>query len=449
MSDDEKSQKNSELSIQVEATYRTYPIRFYGLALICLLNIVSSINWLSVAPVPNYANTFFNNIGYTTINWFSNSFLLTYVVAGPISSVIFYRYSLKTGLIVGAALQIIGAWLRYFSSFVNGSGNGRVALALIGQVFCAFGQPFILNASTPYSSMWFSPKERSSASMAGGLANSVGMAVADLIIPAIVPDENSIPLNFLIIACITTGFGIPVLFIPKQPKTAPSFSAATHDERRQRQPLLQTLCSLASNLNFLMIVVCFGVLCGLASTVTSMLPQIVEPYGVSYDDAGFLGAAFIVAGIVGAVATGLFIDRTKLHKWVLRLYVPIVGILYLVLFFMVKKDNYDAIMAICAILGFFTLSLLPVALELSVESTYPVSETISSSTLWMCSQVLGLIFIAALNALREENGNPPGNLRRGLILVTCVSMPLMILSTLYNSPNKRMDVEKEQEMLPE
>lgn len=119
-----------------------------------------------------------------------------------------------------------------------------------------------------------------------------------------------------------------------------------------------------------MIFVAFGILCGLASTVTSMLPQVVQPYGVSYDDAGYLGAAFIVAGIVGAVVTGLFIDRTKLHKWVLRAYVPIVGFLYLALLFVVKKDNYDAIMAVCAILGFFTLSLLPVALELSVECKF-------------------------------------------------------------------------------
>lgn len=122
-----------------------------------------------------------------------------------------------------------------------------------------------------------------------------------------------------------------------------------------------------------------------------MLPQIVSPYGISYDDAGFLGVAFIVAGIVGAVGTGIFIDRTKLHKWVLRVYVPIVGFMYLALlmvgksladvppdlpplyltnlFFpsIVKKDNYEVIIAICAILGFFMFSLLPVALELSIE----------------------------------------------------------------------------------
>lgn len=36
----------------------------------------------------------------------------------------------------------------------------------------------------------------------------------------------------------------------------------------------------------------------------------------------------------------------------------------------VKRDNYDVIIAICAILGFFMFSLLPVALELSIECNY-------------------------------------------------------------------------------
>ncbi|KAI8339881.1 hypothetical protein BC941DRAFT_236318 [Chlamydoabsidia padenii] len=71
-SDDEKSVQGknngnnhtvlTDTSQKKDSTYKTYAIRFYGLTLICILNIVSSINWLSVAPVPDYANAFFNNL---------------------------------------------------------------------------------------------------------------------------------------------------------------------------------------------------------------------------------------------------------------------------------------------------------------------------------------------------------------------------------------------------
>lgn len=57
--------------------------------------------------------------------------------------------------------------------------------------------------------------------------------------------------------------------------------------------------------------------------------------------------------------------------------------------------------------------------------------------LWMCSQVLGLIILAVMDALR----NPDGTYTRGLIFVVCVAFPLSILTTIYNSPNKRLEYE--------
>lgn len=82
--------------------------------------------------------------------------------------------------------------------------------------------------------------------------------------------------------------------------------------------------------------VAFGILCGMASALTSLLTQIVSPYGVSEDNAGFLSAAFIIAGLVGAVITGVFIDKTSRHKIILKLYVPIVGAAYLAFYFVGK-----------------------------------------------------------------------------------------------------------------
>jgi FLVCR family MFS transporter 7 len=86
--------------------------------------------------------------------------------------------------------------------------------------------------------------------------------------------------------------------------------------------------------------VAFGVLCGLASALTSLLTQIVSPYGINNDDAGYLGAAFIVAGLVGAIITGIFIDKTGRHKIVIKIYVPIIGALYTALYFVGMYYHY-------------------------------------------------------------------------------------------------------------
>jgi FLVCR family MFS transporter 7 len=83
---------------QVETVYRTYKIRFFGLTVIALSNIASSMNWSCVSPVPDVADKFFNNIGLTSINWFANVFMLTYLVAGPFSSWVYTRTSVKMGV---------------------------------------------------------------------------------------------------------------------------------------------------------------------------------------------------------------------------------------------------------------------------------------------------------------------------------------------------------------
>ncbi|KAG0184172.1 hypothetical protein DFQ28_011658 [Apophysomyces sp. BC1034] len=323
--------ENSNLD-ENRPVYRLYAMRFYGLTLIVFLNIVSSMNWLSVATVPDYAATFFGNVSLTAINWFSNVFMLIYIVAGPLSGYVFDRFSIKTGIVVGAALQTSGAWLRFFSSFIHEDNYaGRYALAMFGQVLCAIGQPFILNSSTPYAALWFDANGRGTASMSSGL----GMAVTELLIPGLVPDADHIWLGFLVIACATSAFAIPTLFIPREPKTPPSYSASTHIERRQAFHVY--IIQLLKNYNFILVVVAFSVLCGLVSTISSLLAQIVGPYGVSVDDAGYLGVAFIVAGVVGAVCTGIFIDKTKKHKLVLRTFVPITGFMFLALVFVGKK----------------------------------------------------------------------------------------------------------------
>lgn len=50
--------------------------------------------------------------------------------------------------------------------------------------------------------------------------------------------------------------------------------------------------------------------------------------------------------------------------------------------------------------GFFSFAVLPTALELGVEITYPVSEATSSGFLWLSGQLFGILFIVGMNAMK-------------------------------------------------
>jgi cyanate permease len=99
-----------------------------------------------------------------------------------------------------------------------------------------------------------------------------------------------------------------------------------------------SLLSLITNRNFLLIFTSFSIIAGLTNTVTSLLAQIVISYGVSVDQAGYLGAAFIVAGLVGGFSCGFLIDKTRRHILIIKIFVPILGCMYLGLLFVGRSS---------------------------------------------------------------------------------------------------------------
>lgn len=46
-----------------------------------------------------------------------------------------------------------------------------------------------------------------------------------------------------------------------------------------------------------------------------------------------------------------------------------------------------------------------------------------------------------MDALRDDNGDPPGNMRQALVMAVGLSMPMILFAWLYNSRNKRMESE--------
>jgi MFS transporter, FLVCR family, MFS-domain-containing protein 7 len=90
---------------------------------------------------------------------------------------------------------------------------------------------------------------------------------------------------------------------------------------------------MITNRNYLVLLFCFAVFVGIFNAMSTLLNQVVTPYGYSNDDAGFMGVAMIVGGLIGAIAMAIFVDKTKLHKPAIKISLFLSGIMYLVLLF--------------------------------------------------------------------------------------------------------------------
>ena len=63
-------------------------------------------------------------------------------------------------------------------------------IVMAGQSLSAVAQPFLLSGSTKLAASWFHPTQRSIANAVGSIANPVGIALASVLSPVIVPSDS-------------------------------------------------------------------------------------------------------------------------------------------------------------------------------------------------------------------------------------------------------------------
>ncbi|GJJ77424.1 MFS transporter, FLVCR family, MFS-domain-containing protein 7 [Entomortierella parvispora] len=425
--------------------YKTYKIRYFGLFSIVLLNIATGFVWLSYSSVATYAEDYLN-CGSDTVNMTSIIYFICYVLMAPVSGWMFEKYGIKKSLIFGGVIQVIGSWLRYFADFIDsspGHGGRRIALTLVGQVIASGAQPYFLGVVPKYAAVWFSENGRTTATMLGSVSNAFAAALAQLIIPVITTSGDTMSTTVLVCAILSTVAIIPAFFIQERPPTPPSASAEEALKETIEEPFWVLLKKVLVNTQFLMLMIVFGSFVAVFNSVTSLISQFTEPFGYSTDEAGYMGAAMVVAGLIGAGIAGPVIDKTKQYKSLIKTLVPITALSIVAFVFAVRRGDMGGIMAVSVIMGLSAFAVLPAALEMAVEMTYPVTPASSASILWAFGQLMGVIFLLILGKLQDDHLSATKNINPPLIFMAVWCVLVVIPVFMINSPYKRMEYEKQ------
>ena len=189
-----------------------------------------------------------------------------------------------------------------------------------------------------------------------------------------------------------------------------------------------------------MIFIPYAVYVGFFNSITSLLNQMMQPYGFSDSDSGIAGAVLILVGLVSSAITSPILDRTKAFLFAIKLAVPMIGLCYLAFVWMPATKAITGPYVVLAILGASSFSLVPVAMELLVELTHPVSPEVTSTLAWGGGQLLGAIFIIISDALKSgADASPPDNMNRALIFEAVVAMvivPVPLFLGLFGRKDK-------------
>ncbi|ORY08274.1 MFS general substrate transporter [Basidiobolus meristosporus CBS 931.73] len=413
--------------------FKVYKIRYLVVLAVFLLNIAASVIWVTFSSVSLQARNYYN-ISMTIINLLSSLYMIMFVIFSLLSSWVLDSKGLKPALLVGAGLQIIGAWIRYFGTFINEENNGaRLALAILGQVTAGAAQTFVLNAPTKMAAVWFPDNQRAMANTVASLANPLGAAVGMVLATSVCATPGQFPNALLAAAIFSTVAALPALIIPKRPATPPSVTASEPSD-----PFIPGLKVCFKHRYFWILALVFGVIVGIFNDIVTLLSEFINPYGYSDDDGSIFGVVLIVVGLVGGGICGVYLDRTKQFLRVLRVLMVLIPLSLIALIFSVRENDYVGICVNFGIIGFLAFAGLPVCLELGVETTYPVAEGTSSGILWMVAQFFGFITMFIMDALRGgPESNPPYHMRNSLIFSAVLVSAVCFLGLFFKSENRR------------
>ncbi|GKT86229.1 LOW QUALITY PROTEIN: major facilitator superfamily transporter [Colletotrichum tofieldiae] len=397
--------------------YRTYKRRWFGLAQLTLLNIVVSWDWLTFAPVASNAASYYN-VSESTINWLSTAFLFSFVAIFPVTIRILH-WGPRPSFMTAAALILVGNWVRYGGSHARSGGNYGVVM--FGQILTGLAQPFVLAAPTRYSDLWFTNRGRVAATALTSLANPLGAALGQLIVPFWVTSPGDMSSGVLYVSIISTVASLPAFFIPARPPTPVAPSSQT-----VKLGIRESVGIVSRSLELWLIFIPYAVYVGFFNSISSLLNQMMNPYGFSDEEAGIAGALLIVVGLVASAITSPILDRTKKFLLAIKVAVPVIGLCYLVFVWMPETRDIAGPYVVLAVLGAASFSLVPVALELLIELSHPPEVT--STIAWAGGQLLGAVFLIISNALQADGrADPPKNMKNALIFQAVIAMAILPL----------------------
>ncbi|XP_060947784.1 feline leukemia virus subgroup C receptor-related protein 1 [Limanda limanda] len=419
---------------------RLFARRFAVLAVFSLSSLVNAFQWIQYSIIANVF-THFYGVSSSQVDWLSIVYMVAYIPLILPATWLLDRRGLRLTALLGAGLNCAGAWLKCASV-----GPGLFGVTVTAQVVCSVAQVFILGLPSRIASVWFGPREVSTACATAVLGNQLGTAIGFLLPPVLVPNTpddlelmgHNISVMFYGTAAVSTGLFLLTVFVIKdRPPLPPSpAQAVLPDSPTEDYSYKQSILNLIQNKAFVLLLITYGIMTGSFYSVSTLLNQMIMALYENQElNAGRIGLTLVVAGMVGSILCGLWLDHTKTYKMT-TLIVYILSFVGMVVFtFTLDLHSIILVFFTAGALGFFMTGYLPLGFEFGVEITYPEPEGTSSGLLNAFAQMFGIIFTLIQGKLMTDYDPRAGN------LFLCAWIFLGILLTaLIKSELKRHNV---------
>jgi MFS transporter, FLVCR family, feline leukemia virus subgroup C receptor-related protein len=364
--------------------------RWVVLAVYCALSASNGFQWINYAPIIDEVKEYFE-MDSLQVNFLATIYTVVYPALIIIGCVTFQRLGWYGGMIVGGALNALGAVLK----IVGAVWAPNFAFLAFSQSINALSEVFFLSLPPLIASVWFGSHQRTLATSIGVMSNSLGTAFGFLIPPLVVTKAHHGASEFATLFGAQAVFAVLVVvasvLLPQKPYHNPSLTASKDTTLRD---LLPSLRYLITHPAFVILAFASGLSNDSLGTFASFLAQLLQPFGVSELRAGWIGFAMTISGSVASTLVGVYIDRHRNYKATIMAFslgaVSCFSILTIVLLYSTggKNDVFGLCFFFITLMGGFLSAQIPLQLEYAVELTYPKPEAITTAFLLCLSGIL-------------------------------------------------------------
>lgn len=405
--DDDDDEK---LSLESNEKFEVYRIRHFLLLIFCTLSLTNAFHWIEYAIIEKVVCDYYR-ISTFWVNCTSVIYMFIYIIGITPSTFVQDRYGLRVCLLFGSFINALGSWVKCLSV-----SRSRFYVAMIGQTLVAIAQLFTLNIPPMLAAQWFPLNEVTRATAFGVFGNQVGIALGFLIPPLLMPELNSTSnydnnkttnlspeqivdiehgFNYLVwgLSIITTViFLLILIFFKNRPEQPPSKAQALirfMEQSDTKQSYIQSIIQLAKNINFILLLINYGLITGVFYALSTVLSQMItRTMGPEYlVEAGYMGLTITLSGIIGSIVCGYLLGWSGKFRLV-NLLIYIFSLAGTAAFCVaIEIRHINLLFITCAILGFFMTGYLPIGFEFAAEVSYPQPESTSAGLLNASAQV--------------------------------------------------------------
>ncbi|KAL3081043.1 hypothetical protein niasHT_037511 [Heterodera trifolii] len=420
ISGDASAESNQKSAAEVSAQrYISYPQRWIVLSAVCLIALSNATQWISFAPLhakmeilraENKSVVDSCDVDF----WSSQIFQMVGVLTGLIGMFVTDRFGILISCHFASLLNLAGSVLRVISSLPPLDKHWRLPVFYTGQTVAAMSQSFFLCLSPKVAEHWFGEHQRALANSLSFIANPFGVALGS-IAPVLFVSNVESQIFFLNVSLFALAFAVSALTLcvtRARPPTPPS--ASSHCEHKPS--FAKGLKILFSSRIFYIQTLTFGMAFALQWSFFVNADKYLSR--LKYPDKlnGYLTSGSAVSGTFASILSGWVVDRTKkFNEFIKGAYIgiAIVGVALNLFLRHSYNSQLDTVIlsVLLVLLGFFSIPVFPISLELGVESTFPVEEATSSGLLVISGQLLlflltyGMQFLESKDWIYQSNAN--------------------------------------------